>query len=390
MRLWSVFLKSVREQIRDRMTLFLTLVFAPAFVVLYWLLFPSGSTTYGVLVLNRDRAVQTGGNGERSCGEELIQAMRGVTYADGQPILKISLVHDRPQAEFRLKNRDAAVLIVISDNFSKAVQAARLGQPVDSARLTFVGDLANPYYAVAGVMAGSALERYLGNAAGKKSAVEVEEEPLGASGARTEFENYVPGLIVFATILLIFIAAMAVTREVEAGTLQRLRLTRMTSVDLLGGISASLMLIGVSAVVLTFLTAAALGFHSQGPLWVVVVIGAMTSFSVIGVGMVVTCFSNTVAQAFVIANFPLAVFMFFSGAMFPLPRVSILNLGGRSIGLYDILPPTHAVVALNKVLTMGAGIGEVAYELSALCVLSLIYFAVGIGWFQRKHLRAQR
>jgi ABC-2 type transport system permease protein len=70
------------------------------------------------------------------------------------------------------------------------------------------------------------------------------------------------------------------------------------------------------------------------------------------------------------------------------PRVSLFSLGGRTIGLYDILPPTHAVVALNKVLTLGAGLGDVAYELTALLVLSVIYFAAGVWLFQRAHLRA--
>jgi ABC-2 type transport system permease protein len=103
--------------------------------------------------------------------------------------------------------------------------------------------------------------------------------------------------------------------------------------------------------------------------------------------MVVACFSRTVSQAFIIANFPLAFFMFFTGAIFPIPKVVLFNLGGREVGLYDFLPPTHAVVALNKVLTLGAGIGEVAYELFALLVLSGLYFGFGVWLFQRLYLR---
>ena len=88
-----------------------------------------------------------------------------------------------------------------------------------------------------------------------------------------------------------------------------------------------------------------------------------------------------------IANFPLGLYMFFSGAIFPIPKVSILAIGERSIGLYDILPPTHSVVALNKVLTLGAGLNEVIYEISALVILSMVYFAIGVWLFQRMHLQ---
>jgi ABC-2 type transport system permease protein len=79
--------------------------------------------------------------------------------------------------------------------------------------------------------------------------------------------------------------------------------------------------------------------------------------------------------------------MFFSGAIYPLPRIEVMEIAGRSIGLYDIIPPTHAVVALNKVLTLGAGLGDVLYELIALLVLSAVYFAVGTWLFHHRHMR---
>jgi len=180
---------------------------------------------------------------------------------------------------------------------------------------------------------------------------------------------------------------MTVAREVETGTLRRLIITPMTSFDLLGGISAALVLVGVASVVLTFITAVALGFHSQGPMWVAMLVGAVTSLSIIGMGMVVACFSRSVSQAFVIANFPLGLLMFFTGAIFPVPQPTLFEIGEHTVGLFDLLPPTHAVVALNKVLTLGVGLEGVLYELTALLVLSLGYFALGCWLFQRIHMR---
>jgi ABC-2 type transport system permease protein len=188
--------------------------------------------------------------------------------------------------------------------------------------------------------------------------------------------------------MLIFLASMSVAREIETGTLKRLQLTPVSSVDIMGGITAALVLIGVVAIGLAFLVAVLCGFRSQGPLWVAILVGAMTSVSVIGLGMVVASFTRTVSQAFIVANFPMAMMMFFSGVIYPLPKVTIFTVGARQIGLYDILPPTHAVVALNKVLTLGAGLSEVAYELSALTILSILYFAVGVWLFKRYHLRS--
>jgi len=129
-----------------------------------------------------------------------------------------------------------------------------------------------------------------------------------------------------------------------------------------------------------------MGFHSQGPLWVAVLTCAITSLSVVGAGLVVGALVKTVTQAFLAASFPLILFMFFSGAIFPVPRVTLFQMFGHSIGPYDVLPPTHAVVALGKVLTLGTGLRDVAFELMALLVLSLAYFGLGVWLFGRRRL----
>jgi ABC-2 type transport system permease protein len=117
------------------------------------------------------------------------------------------------------------------------------------------------------------------------------------------------------------------------------------------------------------------------------VIAAITSLSIIGIGLIVACFSNTVSQAFVISNFPLGFLMFLTGAAFPLPRMNLFTIAGRSIAVADFLPPSHAVVALNKIFTLGAGFGDVLYELTALIVLTGLYFGMGVWLFQRRQMR---
>ncbi len=388
MKLLTVFTKSLREQLRDPLGLSLSLLLSPFFVFLYSLFFPSGgSTTYGVLVINQDVPALAAGGYTLSAGEDLIEAMKAVTYADGQPILNITLATDRAEAERKLKDRDAAALVIIPPDFSSAILAASQGEEPTGAAVTFIGDLTNPYYAVAAVMAGAGLEAYVTEATGQTRPIGLIEIPLGDSAARTEFEVYVPGLLVFSGVMMVFMASMMAAQEVEAGTLRRLQITRMTSFDLLGGISLSLVATGIIALLLSYLTAIALGFRSQGPLWVAVLIGVLTILTIMGTGLVVAAFSRSVNQAFLLANFPMVLYMFFSGMMFPIPQVELFEIAGQTISLYDFLPPTHAVVALNKVLSLGAGLGEVAYELTALTGLTVIYFAAGVWLFQRNHMR---
>ena len=386
MKLWSIFAKSLIEQVRNPLVLLLTLAFAPFFVLMIWLFFPSGgSTTYEVLVVNQDVGVTAAGV-RRSAGEDAIAAIRAVSYENGSPMLTVELAADVGAAERALRDRKAVVYIVLPADFSQQIAEARAGHAGGGIDLTFGGDLTNPYYPVAAILATSAVDDYVRAATLSRPLLQYREQPIGSSGARTEFEVYVPGILIFAIGMLVFGASMSVAREVESGTLRRLLLTRLRAVDLLGGISLAQITVGLGAELLAFVTAVALGFRSTGPLWVAVLIGALTSLTIVGLGMFVAAISRSVAQAFIIANFPFALFMFLSGAMFPIQGIPLFDAFGHSINVLDVLPTRHAVIAMNKVLTLGAGLGDVTYELGALLLLSLLYFALGVWTFQRRHL----
>ena len=387
MRMWYIFRKSLLELSRDRWMIGLTLAFAPFFVLLYWLILSGGSTTYSLLVINLDKGMPRSDGTAFNAGADAISALARITYADGRPLLKAIPAASRAEAQPILRERGAVAFLVIPEDFSQTLLALQKGDRSFTTRIVFGGDLSNPYYMVGVNLALTAIEGYVQQATGARPLIQYVEEPLGASAARTEFETYVPGTLIFAVIMLIFLASMTVAREIETGTLQRLQLTPVSSLDLLGGITAALVLVGTAAFALAFIVALAVGFRSEGPLWVTMLVGAVTCLAVIGVGMMVASFTRTVSQAFVVANFPMALMIFFSGVIYPLPKVTLFTVGGRAIGLYDILPPTHAVSALNKVLVTGEGLSTVSYELTALVVLSCLYLLAGVWLFQRVHLR---
>jgi ABC-2 type transport system permease protein len=388
MKAMTILRKTLLEMSRDKWMLGLTLAFAPFFVLLYWLITAGGSTTYTILTINNDKGIQLADGTTFNAGQEAVSAISEITYSDGQPILKTVPAISRAEAEPILRDRGAAAFLLISENFSQTIQALRNGDRSMTTQVIFGGDVSNPLYMVGVNLSLTAIDGYVMHATGQQPPVGYIEEPLGASAARTEFETYVPGTLIFAVILLIFLASMTVAREIETGTLRRLLLTPMTSLDLLGGITAALVLVGTAAFALAFIVALMVGFRSQGPLWLAILVGAVTCLSVIGLGMIVASFTRTVSQAFIVANFPMALMMFFSSVIYPMPKVILFGIGGQAIGLYDILPTTHAVAALNKILTLGAGFSQVTFELSALTILSALYFFSGVWLFKRIHLQA--
>ena len=388
MRALTVFRKTLREMSRDAWMLGLTLAFAPFFVLLYWLITAGGSTTYTVLTINNDQGIQLADGTVFNAGGEAVAALKNITYADGQPLLKSVPTADLFEAESILKERGAVAFIYIPEDFSQTIRSLQGGDRSVTTEIVFGGDVSNPYYMVGVNLSLTAIDGYVMQATGQQPLIRYTEQPMGKSAARTEYETYVPGTLVFAVIMLIFLASMTVAREIETGTLSRLQLTPMNSLDYLGGVTAALVLVGTASFALAFGVAIAVGFRSQGSLWIAILVGAVTCLSVIGLGMLVASFTRTVSQAFVVANFPMAMMMFFSGTIYPLPKIVLFTLGGHDIGLYDILPPTHAVVALNKIFTLGTDMSQVTYELSALVILSVLYFFIGVWMFKRFHLRS--
>jgi ABC-2 type transport system permease protein len=388
MRFWSVFRKTLREQKRDLWVLGLSLAFAPLMVLLYWMFTGGNATTsYGILVINQDAGAILPDGTNFQAGKDVITQMEQLTFKDESPILRVKQIQVRELGEAQLRERKAATMVIIPPDFSQVIAQASERTSTPSTVVEFVGDLTNPYYTVAAVMAMTAVDGYAVLAAEDYRPIKLIETPLGDSAARTEFEMYIPGLLVLAVIMLLFQASMSVAREIEGGTLKRLRITHMTAFELLGGTTLWLVLVAIIEVWVTFAVAVVLGFRSQGALWIAVLVGIFTSFSIIGVGMIVASFSKTVSQAFVIANFPFGLFMFLSGAAFPIPIGTLFTLNGHEFSFADLLPPTHAVNALNKVFTLGAGLEEIAFELIALIVLSLLYFGLGVWLFRRMHMK---
>ena len=84
----------------------------------------------------------------------------------------------------------------------------------------------------------------------------------------------------------------------------------------------------------------------------------------------------------IVGNFPLFVLMFFTGSMFPMPRNEII----AGLAWNDLLPPTHAVIALNKIFTFNAGFTEIGYDFMMLLILTVAYYSIGFYLFKRNHL----
>ena len=100
-----------------------------------------------------------------------------------------------------------------------------------------MGDVTHLEYIVGAIWTEELINRYILEVAEIKLPVSWSETTLGFSGARSYFELYVPGLLILSIIMIIFSASSAMVRESEARTLERIRISRLSTLELLGGIS---------------------------------------------------------------------------------------------------------------------------------------------------------
>jgi ABC-2 type transport system permease protein len=224
---------------------------------------------------------------------------------------------------------------------------------------------------------------------GLQSPLKFETESLTPLKSLTDFDLYIPGLLGLALIMLMFTAAATLIKEKDKGTIIRLRISNMTTTEWLIAVSLSQVIIGLLAIGLTYLTAVGFGYQATGSLMAMSVVGIMSCLAIIAISVLVAALLRTIFDLMTIGCFPFFILMFFSGGMFPIPTISLFALGERSINVNDILPTTHSIAAFGKILNQGAGLGDVTYEMWAIIILTVLYFAVGIWLFTRRHMRSK-
>ncbi len=368
--------KSLLELTRERLLLLLVVLTPLAFLAI---------TAFGYsapLLVTHPVLVMAPG----SQGAPLVEELKAQRYADGRPIFKVTPISDLAAAEAALKERTATALLIISAGATQPA-TSNTQYPI---HVTIRGDALYPRFYRAGIILESVISRYADRVAGRPAPgriVQLVEEPLGTASRQSEFDIYAPGMMIFALLLIVPQTAMLVAREMRWGTLRRLRLTRLRARDLLGGVSLAQMAVAVVQVVLIFLVALALGFHNQGSLLLAIVVGLAVSFSAVGLGLLVACFVENDSQAINVGSTVTMLQVFLSGSFYQLPPMTVFTLAGHQIDLFDVFPATHGFLALQQVLSYGAGLSEIAFRLGATLVLSTLYFGVGVVVFQRLQMR---
>ena len=389
MRIISLFRKTWIENMRDWKILILTLTFAPLFVLLmYFYVGEWTQSPYRIVVINHDVGVSTADDGDFNAGSDLILDMTSVQDAEGKKIIEVKQELDLVTARKQLMNNAVDLVVEIPERFSEVLLSYSQGNQPAPAVVKTYGDPSKANYIMAAVWSDMITYEYAAATAGLESPLEIQVNTVSGKQTLNEFELYVPALLALALIMLMFTAAASLIKEKDKGTIIRLRLSNMTTFEWLTAVSLTQVIIGMLALALTFATAVALGYRTSGSLVAVSIVGLLSCLSIIAISLIVAAYLRTIFDLLTIGCFPFFILMFFSGGMFPLPPLRLFTIGERAININDVLPTTHAISAMSKILNYGAGLGDVVFELGAITALTIVLFAFGIWLFTRRQMQA--
>jgi len=389
MKWYHVFIKSYREQIRDYWILLLVVLLAPFFIFVYFLMIEAENMNFNVMLVNRDIGGIYMMNTPLNLGDSLVDFCTKEAGNYEEISLSFSNESDREAAVGKLKDKKADVLLVIPEDFTTAV----LSDPTklsDPALFELVGNVTDMQYIIGAIWTQELFNRFLVESSGYEMPVSWTETQLGHSGERTGFELYVPGMLILAIIMMMFSATAAIVREPEMQTLKRLKISNLSAVSFLTGISLVQIIVSAVSLVLALLTAIALGYQViPGTTGYLVFIAFLTSLSVIAFSLLFAAFCRSIRDVAIIGTFPMLVFMFFTGAALPMSGGTLFVIGAYEFTLNGILAPSHAITALNKVMLLGQSPNQTIPEIMALIIVTVIYFVLGVWAFRRRHMGAE-
>jgi len=353
-------------------------------------------------------------NGNSTAGEQFTgHVLKDAKYEDGKTrIFDIKVIDDVKTGDDMIRKEEVAAVIIIPADFTSAIQGIADKAVVEELRAhsRITGDPMSGYAnatielkGTQGTMAysiASAIVRgYLGGYAGMEETVvrQVVGVPLGGAAPKegptfsTEnvqrgktskfvaFDWIAPGMIVFGLMMTTMGVASGLVHEVKNKTLNRLKLTKMSAVDMMGGATLQWLVIGVLQTLLIFASALAVGTHFAGNYAVAIpaalLIGVVVVLASVALGLIISSFVDDPEQASNLGTLIVVPLSFFTGVYFDL---------GLAITRY--LPWTQGSTAMRQALLYNNW--DQAATAAIICLVgAVIMFAIGVAAFKVKRLR---
>jgi ABC-2 type transport system permease protein len=327
-------------------------------------------------------------------------------------MFNIITVESRKKGEEMIKNEEAVCFVVIPANFSSALQGNVDQAVVEEVRAQgMVMNMTSDQYAFASVEMSGALGNFdysfasslvqgqlFGYVGGIYSIIRytvgngfpggpvvlqggsVSAEYVSVAGTSefTVFDWQAPGIVVFALMMTAIYVALTLAMEIKNRTLQRLRLTKMSALDMMGGTTIRWLFVGVLQIIILIAILMMLGTRMAGDLGMTVVylfmIAMVAVLASIALGLIVSSFVDDPEQAGNIGTAIVVPMSFLTGAFFPM-----------DLAFAQVLPWTQAANALKQTMLYADWSQANVHMMYALAG-AIALFIAGVIIFKKKRL----
>jgi ABC-2 type transport system permease protein len=193
---------------------------------------------------------------------------------------------------------------------------------------------------------------------------------------RAEYKyNMVPGILVLLlTLVGGFITALNIVREKEIGTIEQINVTPIKKWEFILGKLIPFWIVGMTVFTIGLLVMYGVyGIASKGNLGVLYLFAAVYMVAVLGLGLLISTFSDTQLQALFIAFFFMMVFVLMGGLF-----TSTDSMPGWAKIMSDFTPVSHFITVVRLIVLKGSGLKNVINELYYLIGFAIVLNSLAI------------
>jgi ABC-2 type transport system permease protein len=367
-RMWAMVVKEFVQMRRDRMT-FATMIFVPILqLTLFGYAINTDPKQLPTALLTRDDGPLT---------RAVLAAMKNTDYFD----FKVQ-VRDPVELDRLIRSGEVQFAVEIPASFERDVRRG------DRPAVLVIADATDP---VATGTAVSSLQALIDTALRRElrgpdatitkvaAPFEITLQNRYNPEAITQY-NIVPGLLgVILTMTMMMFTALAVTREIERGTMESLLAMPIKPVEIMIGKIAPFVLVGFVQMAIILGAAHLLfGVPIMGNLWLLVALSTLFAAANLAVGYTFSTIAENQLQAVQMTFFFFLPNILLSGFMFPFRGMPDW---AQAIG--EVLPLTHFLRIVRGIALKGSGFADLQVNVLALVLFMLIAMGLALIRFRR-------
>jgi len=340
----------------DRRTVALILVAPVLAMTLFGIAFSGEVEDVNVAIVNMDKG---------PLAQKIIENLDSET-------VNVKFIESEQEAVERVEDGKAWAAIVFPSDFSRSMaeSTAVIHLKADKSNVNVAGAI--------GTALREAMTQTMSEAGGQIP-VSVDESPV--YGENAEFiDFFVPGIMAFAIFLLTtLLTLLAFVGERTSGTLERLKASPMTEVEIVLGYVIAFGIIGMIQASL-LLIIATLGFKVTivGNAFLAYLIVACLALVSVSLGVLLSAAAKREAQA--VQFLPMIILPTFllAGIFWPVEAIPEWLRPASYV-----IPPTYGVEAMRSVMVRGWGLAEIWPQIVALLGFAAVFLTLSVKSLQR-------